>query len=121
MLQLILDNIPQRIFWKDVNSKYLGCNKSFAKDAALSNPLEIIGSTDYDMPWKSTEADFYRSIDSEVMKNDKPVYHLVEPQTHLDGQISWLETNKIPLHDQFGKVVGILGTYEDITWHSWNI
>ena len=115
MLQLILDNIPQRIFWKDVNSKYLGCNKSFAKDAALSNPLEIIGSTDYDMPWKSTEADFYRSIDSEVMKNDKPVYHLVEPQTHLDGQISWLETNKIPLHDQFGKVVGILGTYEDIT------
>ena len=115
MLQLILDNIPQRIFWKDVNSKYLGCNKSFAKDAALSNPLEIIGSTDYNMPWKSTEADFYRSIDSEVMKNDKPVYHLVEPQTHLDGQISWLETNKIPLHDQFGKVVGILGTYEDIT------
>jgi PAS domain S-box-containing protein len=115
MLQLILDNIPQRIFWKDVDSKYLGCNKSFAKDAALSNPVDIIGSTDYDMPWKSAEADFYRSIDSEVMKNDKPVYHLEEPQTHLNGQISWLETSKIPLHDEFGKVVGILGTYEDIT------
>jgi PAS domain S-box-containing protein len=115
MLQLILDNIPQRIFWKDLNSRYLGCNKSFAKDAALANPVDIIGSTDYDMPWKSAEADFYRSIDSEVMKNDKPVYHLVEPQTHLDGQISWLETNKIPLHDELGNVVGILGTYEDIT------
>lgn len=115
MLQLIFDNIPQRIFWKDINSKYLGCNKNFAKDAGLPSPLKIIGLTDYDMPWKSAEADFYRSIDREVMKNDKPNYHLIEPQTHFDGQISWLETNKIPLHDEFGKVVGILGTYEDIT------
>ena len=115
MLQLILDNIPQRIFWKDLDSKYLGCNKNFAKDAGLSNPLVIVGSTDYDMPWKSAEAEFYRSIDSDVMKNDKPVFHLVEPQTHLDGEIAWLETNKIPLHDELGNVVGILGTYEDIT------
>ena len=115
MLQLILDNIPQRIFWKDVDSKYLGCNKIFAKDAGLLKPADLIGSTDYDMPWKSVEADYYRSIDSEVMKNDKPIYHLIEPQTHLDGQISWLETNKIPLHDEMGNVVGILGTYEDIT------
>lgn len=115
MLQLILDNVPQRIFWKDINSKYLGCNKRFAKDAGLSTPEDIIGATDYDMPWKSAEADFYRSIDSEVMKNDKPVYHLIEPQTHLNGEISWLETNKIPLHDEYGNVVGILGTYEDIS------
>ncbi len=115
MLQLILNNVPQRIFWKDINSKYLGCNKNFAKDAGFSNPLEIIGLTDNDMPWKSAEADYYRSIDSEVMKNDKPTYHLIEPQTHLDGEISWLETNKIPLHDELGKVVGVLGTYEDIT------
>lgn len=115
MLQLILDNIPQRIFWKDLHSKYLGCNKTFTDDANLSNPDDIIGLTDYDMPWKSTEADFYRSIDAKVMKDDKPVYHLTEPQTHLDGQVSWLETNKIPLHDESGNVVGILGTYEDIT------
>ncbi|MBE0570713.1 MAG: PAS domain S-box protein [Ignavibacteriaceae bacterium] len=115
MLQLILDNIPQRIFWKDLDSRYLGCNKNFAKDAGLSKPSDLIGSTDYDMPWKSAEADYYRSIDYEVMKNDKPTYHLIEPQTHLDGQISWLETNKIPLHDELGKVVGVLGTYEDIT------
>jgi PAS domain S-box-containing protein len=67
------------------------------------------------MPWKSAEADYYRLIDKEVMKNDKPVYHLVEPQTHLDGKIAWLETNKVPLHDENGNVVGILGTYEDIT------
>ncbi len=100
MLQLILDNIPQRIFWKDLNSNYLGCNKNFANDAGLSNPDEILSANDYDMPWKSAEADYYRLIDNEVMKNDKPIYHLIEPQTHIDGTIAWLETNKVPLHDE---------------------
>ncbi|MDH3268804.1 MAG: PAS domain S-box protein, partial [Ignavibacteria bacterium] len=115
MLQLILDNIPQRIFWKDCNSIYLGCNKNFAYDAGHMSPNDIVGTNDYDMPWKSAEADYYRLIDSEVMKNKKPIYHIIEPQTHLDGKIAWLETNKIPLHDVQGEVVGILGSYEDIT------
>ncbi len=115
MIQLILDNIPQRIFWKDRNSIYLGCNKNFASDAGLFSPDDILGTNDYEMPWKSAEADYYRLVDGEVMKNDKPIYHIIEPQTHLDGTIAWLETNKVPLHDEEGKVVGMLGTYEDIT------
>lgn len=49
MLQLILDNIPQRIFWKDINSNYLGCNKNFANDAGFSNPSDLIGLNDYNM------------------------------------------------------------------------
>lgn len=115
MLQLILDNIPQRIFWKDVNLIYLGCNKNFAKDAGFSNPEGVIGTSDYDMPWKSAEAEYYRLVDNEVMETGKPVFHIIEPQTHLDGKIAWLETNKVPLHDEHGRVVGILGTYEDIS------
>lgn len=115
MLQLILDNIPQRIFWKDINSIYLGCNKNFANDAGILNPDEIAGTNDYQMPWKSAEADYYRLVDNEVMETGKPVFHLIEPQTHSDGKIAWLETNKVPLYDEHGRVVGILGTYEDIT------
>lgn len=115
MLQLILDNIPQRIFWKDINSNYLGCNKNFANDAGFSNPSDLIGLNDYNMPWKSVEADHYRLIDSKVMKNNQPIFKIIEPQTHYDGMLAWVETNKIPLHDELGKVVGILGTYEDIT------
>jgi PAS domain S-box-containing protein len=115
MLQLILDNIPQRIFWKDRNSVYLGCNKNFANDAGLSNPDDILGADDYEMPWKSAEAEYYKSVDTEVMNSGKPIYHIIEPQTHLDGTTAWLETNKVPLHDEQGNVVGILGTYEDIT------
>ncbi|MBK9097756.1 MAG: PAS domain S-box protein [bacterium] len=115
MLQLILDNIPQRIFWKDLDSRYLGCNKNFANDAGVINPTDLVGFSDYDMPWKSAEADYYRSVDKEVMKKDEPIYKIIEPQTHHDGEVAWLETNKVPLHDECGNVVGILGTYEDIT------
>lgn len=115
MLQLILDNIPQRIFWKDINSSYLGCNKNFANDAGFANPSELIGLNDYDMPWKTAEAEYYRSVDKAVMTKDEPIYKIIEPQTHHDGNIAWLETNKVPLHDENGNVVGMLGTYEDIS------
>ncbi len=115
MLQLVMDNIPQFIFWKDRNSVYLGCNRNNARIAGLSNPLEIIGKTDYDLPWKKEEADFFREWDARVMETDTAEYHIIEPLLEADGKQLWLDTNKIPLHDSEGNVIGILGTFEDIT------
>jgi len=115
MLQLVIDNIPQHIFWKDRNSVYLGCNRNFAKDAGYDDPACIVGKTDYDLPWKKEEADFFVEYDRRVMEADKPILHIIEPQLQADGKEAWLDTNKIPLHDVHGNVVGILGTFEDIT------
>lgn len=115
LLQLVLDNIPHYIFWKDRNSVYLGCNRNFAIIAGLKNPLEIVGKTDYDLPWKKEESDFFRACDARVMETDTPEYHIIEPLLQADGTQSWVNTNKIPLHDAQGNVVGILGTFEDIT------
>lgn len=115
MLQLVLDNIPQRIFWKDRNSVYLGCNKNFAYDAGFPHQEIIIGKTDYDLPWKKEETEFYRECDRKVMETDTSQYDIIEPQLQADGKQAWLRTNKIPLHDSDGNVVGILGMYEDIT------
>ncbi len=115
LLQLVLDNIPQYIFWKDRNSVYLGCNRNFAIIAGFNNPLEIVGKTDYDLPWKKEESDFFRECDARVMETDTPEYHIIEPLLQADGKQSWVNTNKIPLHDAQGNVVGILGTFEDIT------
>ncbi len=55
MLNLVMENIPQSIFWKDMKSVYLGCNKNFAKEAGIEHPEEIIGKTDYDLAWKKEE------------------------------------------------------------------
>ena len=115
MRRLIMDNIPQFIFWKDQNSVYLGCNQNFARGAGLAHPNEIVGKTDFDLPWTAEEAEFYRAIDCDVMRENTPRLHLLETQRQADGGERWLETNKVPLHDAQGRVMGILGTFQDVT------
>lgn len=114
MLQLVLDTIPVRVFWKDKNSVYMGCNKLFAKDAGLKKPDELIGKTDYDMGW-SEQADLYRADDKQVMQSSQPKLNYEEPQSTPEGDKIWLETSKIPLTDNEGNAIGIMGTYTDIT------
>ncbi len=115
LLYPVIDNIPQFIFWKDRHSVYLGCNSKFARIVGLSNPEDIIGKTDYDLPWQPTQAAVYRQQDAQVMENDQPDLHRVEQRSQVDGSLIWVEINKVPLHDSEGNVIGILGSYEDIT------
>jgi len=114
MLQLVLDHIPQRIFWKDTNFKYLGCNKPFAIDAGLNEPSEIIGMDDFELSWKKT-AHLYRADDTFVMQTKQSKLKYPESINSPDGGVMWLETNKLPLLDKNGNVIGLLGTYEDIS------
>lgn len=117
LLQLVMDTLPEAIFWKDRNFNYLGCNQNFAEDAGLDSPAEIVGKNDYDddMPWKREETDFYRQCDQRVINANKPELGIIEPQLNSLGEQTWLETNKAPLHDAEGNVIGVLGTYQDIT------
>ncbi|MBI5062347.1 MAG: PAS domain-containing protein [Desulfatitalea sp.] len=114
MLQLVIDTIPVRIFWKDLNSTFLGCNRLFAQDAGHREPAEIIGSDDYQMSWKH-QADSYRADDRQVMASGAAKINYEEPQDTPEGRRIWLRTTKVPLRDQDGRVMGVLGTYEDIT------
>ncbi|MDB6066046.1 MAG: multi-sensor hybrid histidine kinase [Pedosphaera sp.] len=114
MLRLVLDTIPQRVFWKDRNSVYIGCNKPLVQDGGYSDPSEIIGKTDYEMASLPT-ADRYRADDRQVMETGVPKFNYEEPQIKPDGTQAWLTTSKMPLRDQNGDVIGVLGTYEDIT------
>ena len=115
MLQLIMDSIPQFIFWKDISSTYLGCNQNFLKTSGHNNLEKLIGKTDYDMPWTKEEADMYRADDRMVMDTNTAKYNIHETSQTADGTTIHVETNKVPLHDKDGKVIGILGTYTDIT------
>ena len=115
LLQLVMDTLPEAIFWKDRELNYSGCNQNFAEDAGVNSSADLVGKSDYDLPWKTEEADFFRKCDRKVMKADKPEIGIIEPQMHGDGTQTWVETNKAPLHNQAGQVIGILGTYQDIT------
>jgi PAS domain S-box-containing protein len=115
MLRLVMDSTPQAIFWKDRNLAYLGCNIVFARHAGLSSPEEIIGKTDDDLPWRKEETEGYKKGDLRIIESNSAEYHITEPQLQADGKQAWLDVNKVPLHDSEENVVGILGTYEDVT------
>ncbi|GAB4532612.1 MAG: hypothetical protein Tsb0014_17180 [Pleurocapsa sp.] len=117
LLQLVMDTIPQYIFWKDEESVYLGCNSKFAQLAELESPEEICGKTDYDLPWDTSDADSWRESDRLVMDLDFPELMTLEPQIQADGQEVWLESHKVPLYDADGETIGVLGTFQDITKH----
>lgn len=114
MLHLLLDNIPQLVFWKDRASRYLGCNRSFAEHAGLNDPEEIIGMSDNEMPW-GKNSDYYQAADLMVMERNEPMLRY-DVALHLpDGRLVWQRKSKLPLHDGDGTVIGVLGTLEDIT------
>ncbi|MEL6157801.1 MAG: PAS domain-containing protein [Cyanobacteria bacterium J06554_11] len=115
ILQQVIDSMPAAIFWKDLDSRYLGCNQAFADIAGHETVTEMVGKNDYDMPWKKEESDWFVACDRRIMKADRAELNIIEPQLQADNRQAWLRTSKIPLHDANGSVFGILGVLEDIT------
>jgi PAS domain S-box-containing protein len=115
MLQKVMNTIPQYVFWKDLDSVYLGCNENFALISGVSTPDNIVGKTDYDLAWREVEANLFRELDKEVINTDQPQMNIISPQLQADNREAWIEINIVPLHDDEGQVIGVLGTYNDIT------
>lgn len=115
LLQTILDALPQSVFWKDSQSVIMGCNKTFARAFGREDTSFFIGKTDYDFCVSRKEAEHYRAGDRQVMSCDRPQIKLIENKSNADGSMNWVETTKIPLHDADGKVIGLVGIFEDIT------
>lgn len=114
MLQTVIDTIPVRVFWKDLDCVYQGGNQLFAADAGLNGPEELPQKTDYQLAF-AEQAELYRGDDQAVMSSGEAKVNYEEPQTNPDGQKSWLQTSKIPLRSTDGRIFGVLGTYADIT------
>jgi len=114
-LSFFSDNISKFLFWKDKNSVFLGCNESFAKYAGLNKKDEIIGKTDFDLPWSKKESYLSISIDQRVMKSGIPEIDFEESKTLHNNEKRWLLTSKMPLHNSDDEVIGIIGWFTDIT------
>ena len=116
LLMTVINTMPMRVFWKDKQLLYLGCNASFARDAGQTSPAELLGKDDFQMGW-ATQAELYRADDQQLMESGIAKLAFEEPQTTPDGQSIWLRTSKVPLKKPDGQVFGVLGMYEDITAH----
>lgn len=115
LLDNILEHFPGSVFWKDRDSRYLGCNLNFAEAAGLKGPGDIVGRLDQDLPWGTYEGKAYVSVDSEVMQSGKAKLHIEESQHTADGTMVWYDTSKVPLLDSANRIAGILGVSIDIT------
>ncbi|WP_437676737.1 ATP-binding protein [Sorangium sp. So ce131] len=115
LLRHIVSTFPYSMWWKDRNCVYIGTNELNARCAGLSHPDDIVGLTDYDLPWTKEEADHYIAIDKAVMASGEPMLNIEETQRQADGSQKTLLTCKVPLKDENGEVFGILGAWTDIT------
>jgi PAS domain S-box-containing protein len=116
-LRLIIDSIPQQIFWKDTQLVFRGCNKNWAMYAQLDSPESVVGKTDYDLVGDRHLAETFRNHDRRIMESNTPELHIIQRKLNPDqsGQSIWLDASKLPIIDAEGKTIGILGVLDDIT------
>jgi PAS domain S-box-containing protein len=114
MLSAVLDAVPVRLFWKNQQSEFQGVNKLLLNDAGLDDLNDIVGKTDYDMPWADF-ADKFRADDKAVIESATPMLNIEEELVDGKGKHIWAKTNKVPLLNEHDDIIGVLGTFEDIT------
>ncbi|WP_347839829.1 PAS domain S-box protein [uncultured Draconibacterium sp.] len=114
-LWLLIDNMPNQIFWKDKSLVYKGCNKEFADVIGLESPKRIKGKTDFDFIRDNDNSEDYQNWDKKVLESGKPVYNIEEPYLNAKGEDGVVLTSKIPLFNNDKKVDGVLGFCVDIT------
>jgi diguanylate cyclase (GGDEF)-like protein/PAS domain S-box-containing protein len=114
MLQTVINTIPSRVFWKDLNSRYLGCNLAFSRDAGAETPDAVIGKLDSELTWR-LQSVLYRADDWLVMNSNAGKLGIEEPQTTPTGETVWRRASKVALRDLDNQVIGVLGVYDDVT------
>lgn len=115
LLKSVIDTIPIRVFWKDLDSNFLGANDLFIKDLKANSLSDLVGKNDYHFAFDKAECESFQKDDKEVMESGIEKLGIEEQQSIAGEATRWLKTNKVPLKDRNGNVIGLVGTYEDIT------
>lgn len=116
LLSQILRHIPHSVFWKDRNFRFLGCNDNLARLLGFDRPEDLIGKSDFELPSIDPEhAKNYREADKEVIRAGHSFINLEEKISQADGTLMDAVTSKVPLRDEKGTAIGVLGIFFDIT------
>jgi two-component system aerobic respiration control sensor histidine kinase ArcB len=115
VLDHLLTKMPANVhfYWKNKAGIYLGCNDIQAKSLGLDNGREVVGKTDFDLPWDRELAKRFWENDREVLTTGQP--KSVEESTLINGEPAVVISLKTPLKDKWGQVSGILGISVDVT------
>jgi len=114
LLYALMDNLPDRIYFKDTESRFQKISKAHAVSLGLASPEDAVGKTDADFkPAKVAER--IRVTEQEIITTGQPLLAQVEQKQTADGRTKWVSASKAPIKDQEGRVVGIVGISRDIT------
>jgi PAS domain S-box-containing protein len=114
LLRLIIENIPLYLFWKDREGRYLGCNTNYLEAHYFDSPEQILGKTDAELYADSDLQEESLETDRRVLAGE-PIVHNIVPFNAAHAIIKWIDVNKTPIQDEFGKIIGLLGYFEDVT------
>ncbi len=114
-LEHIVAHLPGYIFWKDRERRFIGCNNNLARLAGLKSPADLIGKRAEDFNWGKHETSVFERNDSEIMRTGIPKININEFLEGPDGKKFMMLVSKVPLKDQNGEIIGIIGIASDIT------
>ena len=114
LLQTLMNNLPDAIYFKDRESRFLAINVGLAKRHGLHNPSEAVGKTDFDYFTREHAEQAFRD-EQQVIATGRPMVGVEEKETWNDGSVTWASTTKMPLRDPQGRIVGTFGVSRDIT------
>lgn len=114
MLQLVLDTVPIAVLWQDKQRHFLGSNISFAQMVGLRSPRQLMGKNYSDIT-DHTFSDAHFEQNERAMNADQSILGVGEQIKRENGSVIWVRSNRVPLHDENGVVVGLLTTFEDVS------
>ncbi len=114
LLRTLIDNMPDNIFVKDIESRFVVANIAVAHFMGATTPDELLGKTDFDFYPQELAARYYAD-DQKVIQSGQPLVSREEPAVDAAGSRKWYSTTKVPLRDSRGKIVGLVGISRDIT------
>ena len=114
LLNALLENVPDRIYIKDTESRFIKGSAALAKRLGLKMPGDIVGKTDYDFHPDGLAKSFHED-EQRVILTGNPIINKVEQQTDTDGRDIWASVTKVPFTNRSGITTGVIGISRDIT------